>query len=176
MTSTDYTPPLRPRWLREFNYWHGAGYYRGFAYVIRAGEDGPIKIGKAMDPGSRLAELQTGSWEELHILHVVPGYGETETRFHRKLRDARIRGEWFGGPAAEQFLLWLDKESDRLISRHERTGELPMNVKAAPKRRTGSVTGNYFSRGLHRAWRVKPTEEAPVTVRFVDPATLKRVA
>lgn len=176
MTATDYTPDTRPRWKRELGYWHGAGYYRGFTYVIRAGNDGPIKVGKAMDPESRLAELQTGSWQELQLLHVVPGYGEMERRFHLKLKSSNIRGEWFTGPAVEQFLRWLDTESYRMMTHHEETGELPTKEPKRTQHRTGKVRGNYFSRGLHRSWRVKPDDDAPVTVRFVDPATLKRAA
>jgi hypothetical protein len=175
VTAPDFTD-MRPRWKREQDYWNGAGYHRGFAYVIRAGEDGPIKIGKAMDPEARLAELQTGSWEELRLLHVVPGYGEMERRFHIRLRAAHIRGEWFGGPAAEEFLRWLDQESYRMMNHHEETGELPTKEQPPAQRKTGGVRGNFFGHGMNRAWRVKPHNDAPVSIRFVDPATLKRAA
>lgn len=64
-------------------------------YLIRCGEDGPVKIGSADAPQERLAALQTAHWQTLALVRVWQG-GETEERkLHRKFSDLHIRGEWF---------------------------------------------------------------------------------
>lgn len=76
-------------------------------YVIGPSIRGPLKIGKAKDPSSRLRQLQTGHPEKLHVL--LTGWGEedstgdfysvpdslVEKAFHHKFRNARMNGEWF---------------------------------------------------------------------------------
>lgn len=69
-------------------------------YFIQAGHDGPIKIGKAVDPEKRLQTLQTGTHEMLRLLAVIPGDRDRETEIHRRLLAHRYRGEWFA-PTAE---------------------------------------------------------------------------
>ena len=64
-------------------------------YFIQAGEDGPVKIGRAKDPVARLAGLQTGSSESLHIRAVLDEPDHVETRLHDVLKSARLKGEWF---------------------------------------------------------------------------------
>lgn len=64
-------------------------------YFIQAGSDGPIKVGKAVDPEKRLRMLQTGATETLRLLAVVPGDYEREAKIHRDLKPYRQRGEWF---------------------------------------------------------------------------------
>jgi hypothetical protein len=67
-----------------------------FVYVISAGER-RHKIGVATDPKSRLSTLQTGSPDELRIVHLfeTDAAYEVESRAHSYLKDQRIRGEWF---------------------------------------------------------------------------------
>lgn len=73
-----------------------------FVYMIRAGEKGPIKIGKAENVERRLAELQTANYEELKIIAIIP-CGSTkaaeyvERGIHKRFARSRIRGEWFKG-------------------------------------------------------------------------------
>lgn len=149
MTKPDYTHDGWPIWRDELDYWQkSARYTNGYAYVIRAGNRGPIKAGKAMDPEQRLAELQTGAWQKLTILHVLPGYGDMERRLHRKLKGYRIRGEWFDGEIIPSFLVWLADESTRLMTEHEEKQILP-TFRPAPRDRS-------------------------VTVTFVDPAEMDR--
>lgn len=62
-------------------------------YIIRAGESGPVKIGRAMFPAERLAGLQTGHYEELRIIREIAGDAERE--LHERFRALRIRREWF---------------------------------------------------------------------------------
>jgi len=64
-------------------------------YFIRAGEEGPVKIGWAVDPQQRLAVLQTAHHEELVLLRVLDGEQPEERQLHRRFGPHRIRGEWF---------------------------------------------------------------------------------
>lgn len=67
-----------------------------FVYFIQHGEGGPVKIGKAYDPKSRLRELQCGNPRTLVIRAVVLSGDSTEERLHGRWWKYRIRGEWFG--------------------------------------------------------------------------------
>lgn len=64
-------------------------------YFIRAGKDGPIKIGIARDPASRLATLQTGHHDTLEIVALTDGGSAQEAAYHAHFSDFRLRGEWF---------------------------------------------------------------------------------
>lgn len=64
-------------------------------YFIQAGEDGPVKIGKANNPQKRLAVLQTGSSDRLYIRAVLDAPDEAEKHLHKTLAGAKMRGEWF---------------------------------------------------------------------------------
>lgn len=64
-------------------------------YIIRAGDNGPVKIGKADDVELRRADLQTGHHETLHIIRVIDTADHTEAALHRRFAQHRIRGEWF---------------------------------------------------------------------------------
>lgn len=65
-------------------------------YLIRAGENGPVKIGKADEPKLRLIDLQCAHYERLHLLRVWEGGEAEEKALHLRFGDLRIRGEWFG--------------------------------------------------------------------------------
>lgn len=64
-------------------------------YFIRAGDSGPVKIGRAIDVAGRLAELQTAHYEVLHLIREVEGGAAEERWFHRHFHVLRIRREWF---------------------------------------------------------------------------------
>lgn len=66
-------------------------------YLISETEDGPIKVGIAVNPKSRCRELQTGSPHALRVLHEVEikDARAIEARVHGLLSDHHIRGEWF---------------------------------------------------------------------------------
>lgn len=67
-----------------------------WVYFIRAGEDGPIKIGfTGGSPYVRMRDLQTGNHERLRLLGAVPGTSKDENAFHRRFGDLRGEGEWF---------------------------------------------------------------------------------
>lgn len=64
-----------------------------YVYFITDGE--AIKIGKANNPKSRLAGLQTSHHKPLRFLATMPGGSELERELHRVFSAYRIRGEWF---------------------------------------------------------------------------------
>lgn len=66
----------------------------GFVYFVGA-SDGAIKIGWALDPGTRLQSLQCGSPVTLSILAIAGGGRRQELEYHRQFKEHRIRGEWF---------------------------------------------------------------------------------
>ena len=60
-----------------------------------ASETGPIKIGIAANPPSRLSTLQTGHHEKLRLLVTCEGGEEREKEYHRRFAAHRRHGEWF---------------------------------------------------------------------------------
>jgi len=64
-------------------------------YFIRAGADGPVKIGVAADPWKRLETLQIGNHEKLELLAICYSSVTEERLIHRILDGQRIHGEWF---------------------------------------------------------------------------------
>jgi hypothetical protein len=64
-------------------------------YVMQAGEDGPLKFGRAKNPMSRMAELQTGQHETLRLIASFPLPDYREKTLHDSLGEHRLRGEWF---------------------------------------------------------------------------------
>lgn len=63
-------------------------------YMIRAGADGPVKIGFAVDPTRRIGAVQTGAAERLTMLRVLDGDRGFESALHRHFAQLRTRGEW----------------------------------------------------------------------------------
>jgi hypothetical protein len=64
-------------------------------YFIRAGEDGPVKIGTAEDVPDRFRNLQCGNHLELTLLRTLDGDRRAEQALHRRYEHLRSRGEWF---------------------------------------------------------------------------------
>lgn len=64
-------------------------------YFIQSVRGGPIKIGWAHYPTRRLAELQPGNPEPLHIIGLIRGGQIDESAIHRQFACLRLRGEWF---------------------------------------------------------------------------------
>lgn len=65
-------------------------------YFIQAIDGtGPIKIGYALDPKTRLAQIQTMSPVFLRILAQIKGNRKNEIELHRRLAEFRSHGEWF---------------------------------------------------------------------------------
>lgn len=68
-----------------------------FVYFIQDDDDGPVKIGEAFDPRSRLGELQCGNHRPLKLRAVVLATVTTEKELHALWKRSCVRGEWFGG-------------------------------------------------------------------------------
>ena len=68
-------------------------------YIIRMGGAGPIKIGIATDPYSRMNELQTGNPQELQLIKVYDYCAMFEDKIHKELENYRMQGEWFANQA-----------------------------------------------------------------------------
>jgi hypothetical protein len=64
-------------------------------YFIRAGEDGPVKIGTTDSPVDRLKLLQAGNHLPLRIIRTMEGSRRVEAALHRKFAEHHIRAEWF---------------------------------------------------------------------------------
>lgn len=62
-------------------------------YFIKCGKR--VKIGHAMDPRSRLRDLQVGNPEKLELLMVIEGGRRTECEIHKRFAEQRLAGEWF---------------------------------------------------------------------------------
>lgn len=66
-----------------------------YLYFIEAVGTGYIKIGRSADPDRRLAQLATGSPNELRIIGRLGGGAEVERQLHERFELLRDRGEWF---------------------------------------------------------------------------------
>ncbi len=66
-----------------------------WVYFLRAGTDGAIKIGVTETIEARMAQLQTGSAERLHLLAIMRGDEKIERQLHARFAGHRMMGEWF---------------------------------------------------------------------------------
>lgn len=64
-------------------------------YFIRAGENGPVKIGYAADVASRMAFMQSGNHTRLVLLREIEGDTRTERALHKRFVEYKIDREWF---------------------------------------------------------------------------------
>lgn len=71
-------------------------------YFIQAVDGGPVKIGFAVEPKRRIAEIQRMSPSLLRVLALIDGDRKYEGELHRYFAKLRQYGEWF---KAEQELL-----------------------------------------------------------------------
>jgi hypothetical protein len=96
-----------------------------FVYVMEGEAGGPIKVGRAKDPWARARDLQTGNPYTLRVLHVLIGDHELEWQLHHRLKDSRLQGEWFHGPAVPEFLEFIQALAKFMVSTFMATGQLP---------------------------------------------------
>ena len=64
-------------------------------YFVQAGENGPVKVGVAVDVERRMGELQCANFLPLTLLKTIKGTADHEFRIHCRLLNFCIRGEWF---------------------------------------------------------------------------------
>lgn len=89
-------------------------------YVVRAGDEAPVKVGIARNVADRIATLQTGNWRKLHVLYSLPGDLHLEKHLHLEMANDRIIGEWFEGPSVEPTLEWLQRLGEWLKAGFEK--------------------------------------------------------
>lgn len=84
-------------------------------YIIGYGEY--IKIGISRDIGARIATIQIGFPEKLHLYAVLDGWVREERQLHRRFSKYSTNGEWFKveGELAE-WLKRLPSDYQRPIS------------------------------------------------------------
>lgn len=97
-------------------------------YFIRAGEDGPVKIGKSVDAESRLRALQTSHYETLILMRVVKGDCLVESWYHKKYEDKRIRGEWFSFDESMLHSEYVPQTDEPLINADSTTDQMKFCV------------------------------------------------
>lgn len=88
----------------------GGGAPITYIYIVRRGEDGPVKIGRTKDVGKRLVELQVGSPDKLRLVARFPAPEWVEDRLHSVLTAHRLSGEWFSWCAEIELLVSLIRE------------------------------------------------------------------
>jgi hypothetical protein len=64
-------------------------------YFVRVAENGPVKIGSALNVKRRLGVLQVGNHETLTLLRQIPGGVAEERWLQNYFRPSRICREWF---------------------------------------------------------------------------------
>lgn len=64
-------------------------------YFIRAGDNGPVKIGTSEDADRRLRNLQMSHWSELRLIRQIPGSFIEERWLHWYFAINHLRSEWF---------------------------------------------------------------------------------
>jgi hypothetical protein len=118
-------PTLKRRSADDFPHWKAIlGDSANFVYFIGSPSFSAIKIGVARDPRQRLMDLQIGNPFELHIISILPGGMPMESAFHRRMGDARRRGEWFDGPAVEGLLDYVENLATQMRDHYRDTGEM----------------------------------------------------
>lgn len=65
-----------------------------YVYFISDGRQ-RMKIGRAVDPMRRLAELQVSHGQRLTLTVAVPAHAVVETAIHKRFEHLRLSGEWF---------------------------------------------------------------------------------
>lgn len=64
-------------------------------YFLLSHDEAMVKIGKASNPRKRIRDIRHMNPHPLHVLGVVFGYTNVETRLHELWRRKRSHGEWF---------------------------------------------------------------------------------
>jgi hypothetical protein len=83
----------------------GAGVEGEMIYAIRAVGTNLIKFGKAKNPESRIAVLQTGCPVDLALIAIAEWPDKEEGKIHIYLAGDHARGEWFrDGDRAQRLL------------------------------------------------------------------------
>lgn len=68
---------------------------KDYLYLIINEESNHLKIGRSVNPKSRLKQLQVASHDKLQLLFMIPDVGETEKDMHEVFNHLRVNSEWF---------------------------------------------------------------------------------
>lgn len=92
--------------LSEEAIWSQPGRMRrtGRIYFVESGVGGPIKIGYAANPATRVMELQCGNPAKLYLLAIARGTIRDEGALHKRFAATHVSGEWFA-PCEELWAL-----------------------------------------------------------------------
>lgn len=82
--------------------------HQGWIYFVLAGD--AVKIGYSLDPEKRLQHIRVGNPEEAVLLGKIDGTPRTERALHWKLRQYRLRGEWFSAAAVPHLMQLMQDE------------------------------------------------------------------
>jgi hypothetical protein len=67
-----------------------------YVYAVVDRQAGLVKFGRSVNPGQRLASLQTANGRRLQLWGYCRERGDlTESAVHRQLKEHRVSGEWF---------------------------------------------------------------------------------
>ena len=77
-----------------------------FVYLIQNLETSKYKIGISKHPKKRLKQLQTGSGEDLKLIHIYESDDarKIETTLHNRYSPDKARGEWFNLSLSEEVI------------------------------------------------------------------------
>lgn len=98
-----------------------------YVYLIRGPKKTPVKIGKALNPITRLKTLQTGNPHRLRLLHVVPTVSEPQALLVEKVLHLRFDhcrlpdSEWFYGAGVSEIIEFVERLAKDTV-RNYRTG------------------------------------------------------
>ena len=92
----------------------GGGAPITYIYIVRRGEDGPVKIGRTKDIKKRISALQISSPDKLRVVAQFPAPEWVEDRLHSVLTSHRLSGEWFAWCAEIELLVSLIREGHML--------------------------------------------------------------
>lgn len=141
----------------------------GFIYVIQGDPETPLKVGYAVDPVKRLATLQTGSYQDLRVLAVFPGDLEAEHACHRRLKPALVRGEWFMGEVADEFVKGFIRHAELALELH-RNHKIFTPLRKTKRKLSGrGMRGGAYKSPLGGRWRLSDGGKNVEVITFAEP-------
>jgi hypothetical protein len=130
-------------------------------FFVQAGKAGCIKIGYTDKLSARrMADLQVGCPQELHLLLLVLGGRKTEKKLHHRFARLRRRGEWFW-PGRRLLAYIAERRGSAPL------GELPASRAARPPRRPADSS-------RVTVWLQRFKDRPHLMLQWIDPDTGKR--
>src|SRR6478672_1692450 len=91
----------------------------GFVYFVGTRQSELVKVGFSESVSARIAEMQIGCPERLHLYGKIAGPVELERRIHAAFGFHRAHGEWFEREPVLRFLEAAKVDPDAAILRAE---------------------------------------------------------